>query len=203
VTFSPDGRLLAAGTGGGAVIWDTTTWEKVGAPLKGTTSPVPSVAFGRDSRRLITAGASQRVAQLWDVSARAVTHTLRGHGSPVNGVAFSPDGKLIATGSNDQTVKVWDAATGKEIRTLSGHDGYVRRVAFSPGGRYLASASWDSTVKVWDLTTGLEVCTLRGHAGHVWGVAFSPDGKRLASASGYADKGEVKVWDAALWQNKP
>jgi WD40 repeat protein len=47
-----------------------------------------------------------------------------------------------------------------------------------------------------------EVCTLRGHAGNVWSVAFSPDGKRLASASGYAGHGEVKVWDATLWDNK-
>ncbi|HKB42430.1 MAG TPA: hypothetical protein VKD72_38745 [Gemmataceae bacterium] len=99
-------------------------------------------------------------------------------------------------------MKVWDAATGEVIRTLSGHAGYVWGVAFSPGGRYLASASWDSTVKVWDLKAGREVCTLRGHAGHVWGVAFSPDGKRLASASGYAGKGEIKVWDATLWEKR-
>jgi WD40 repeat protein/serine/threonine protein kinase len=202
VAFSPDGRLLAAGTWGGAVLWDTTTWEQVGAPLKQSTSPVPSVAFAPDSRRLITAGASQRNAQLWDVSARAVIRTLEGHGSPVGAVAFSPDGKVIATGSNDKTVKVWDAATGEEIHTLRGHAGYVGRAAFSPDGRYLASGSWDSTVKVWDPATGREVCTLRGHAGTISGVAFRPDGKRLASASGYAGHGEIRVWDASLWENQ-
>src|SRR5262249_46713929 len=102
----------------------------------------------------------------------------------------------------DQTVKLWDAATGDELRTLRGHGGYVWKVAFSPDGRYLASGSWDSTVKIWDVATGTEVRTLRGHAGNVWSVAFSPDGKRLASASGYAGKGEVKVWDAILWENR-
>jgi hypothetical protein len=30
-------------------------------------------------------------------------------------------------------------------------------------------------------------------------VAFSPDGRRLASAGGYAGNGEIKVWDAVLW----
>ena len=30
-------------------------------------------------------------------------------------------------------------------------------------------------------------------------VAFSPDGKQLGSASGYRGKGEVKIWDASLW----
>jgi len=101
-------------------------------------------------------------------------------------------------------VKIWDAKTHKPFRTLKGHARYVWQVAFSPDSRYLASGSWDSTVKVWDLKApeSSEPVTLRGHAGFIYALAFGPDGRCLASGSGYAGHGEVKVWDAALWQNK-
>ena len=35
---------------------------------------------------------------------------LRGHGSFITSMAFSPDGKLLATGSDDGTVILWEIA---------------------------------------------------------------------------------------------
>ena len=69
-------------------------------------------------------------------------------------------------------------------------------------GRHLASASWGE-VLVWDVQAREKVQALGSHAGAVWSVAFSPDGQRLAAAGGYKGKGEIKIWDAALWTRKP
>src|SRR5262249_13689543 len=178
---------------------DTATM-KVAHPFKRTKAAVPGLAFSSDSRRLVSAGASDPAVKVWDVEGEKPVHVLEHLSNPNALVAISRHG-LIASSGKDRTIKLWDAE-GKEVGTLQGHTGYVWKVAFSPDGRYLASASWDSTVKIWDVAARAEVRTLRGHAGNVWSVAFSPDGKRLASASGYAGHGEVKVWDATLWDNK-
>ena len=120
-------------------------------------------------------------------------------GSPVWGVAFSPDGNRIVSGSADDTVRVWDAATGQPVgQPLTGHQDRVWGVAFSPDGTRIVSGSADTTVRVWDAATGQPVGQpLTGHTAGVFSVAFSPDGTRIVSGS--ADT-TVRVWDAATGQ---
>jgi WD40 repeat protein len=121
---------------------------------------------------------------------------------PVNGVAFSADGKRLASASDDGSVKVWDAGTGQETHTLRGHTMSVRRVAFGPDGKRIAAASMDGTVKLWDTATGQETLTLYDYTGDygVFGVEFSSDGNRLVSER---SDGTVRVWDARPLNYRP
>lgn len=123
--------------------------------------------------------------------------TLEKHDSPVQSVAFSPDGALLASGSWDSTIRLWQVADGTPLRTLTGHGDGVLDLAFSPDGSMLASGSFDGAVRVWRAADGTLLYTFKPMESVVEGVAFSPDGSMLALASW---DGWVQVWSVGDWR---
>ena len=119
-------------------------------------------------------------------------HTTLRHDSPVNSIAFNPDGSLLASGSGDNVVRLWIPDTETLQATLHGHAASVLSVAFSSDGSLLASGSADGTIRIWTPHTETLQATLHEHTASVLSVAFSPDGSLLASGSG---DGTVRLWD--------
>ena len=109
---------------------------------------VTMVAFSADGRTLATS-ADDKTIRLWDRADGSLRRILEGHIDAVDGLAFSPDGRLASSGY-DKTIRLWDPASGQCVLILEGHTGRVRCVKFSPDGRTLASASYDCTVKLWE-----------------------------------------------------
>jgi WD40 repeat protein len=120
-------------------------------------------------------------------------HTLRGHTSTINQIAWSPDGHCIASPSRDDTIRLWDAESGSMLLSFWCHFGSAWSVVWSPDGRTLASGSSDNTIYLWETAVREPVRTLDGHSNTVWSVSWSPDGQMLASGS--KDK-TVRLWSA-------
>jgi len=159
VAFSPDGKLLAAGTTAGEVwSWDTATGHLSGLGaigVGGGYGAVTSVAF-RPHSRTLAVGSLDHTVRLWQIG--PVRQQLLGGPftnptGPVTSVAFSADGKTLATGSSDGTARLWDVATRQQIgEPLTGQAGPVTSVAFSPDGTTLATGSDDHTVRLWNVS---------------------------------------------------
>src|SRR5262249_23238710 len=151
-------------------------------------------------------GSEDRTVKLWDAATGQLLHTFSGHGSPIECLAFSPDGATLASGggvvlgseSGDTTIRLWNVKARALPRTWRGHTVYVRGLAFSPDGTRLASCGGfllKADLFVWDVATGERKLTLGKPDEMVAGVAWSPDGATLASAnySGFS----IDLWDAA------
>ena len=118
--------------------------------------------------------------------------TYRADAGEVNGVAFSPNGRLLALTGENGTVQVWDVVESKRLRAFAAHKGIARGVAFSRDGKHLASVGEDGALKVWSTATWAESPALAGAREACPSVAFHPDGRLIAAAAGL---GIVKVWD--------
>jgi WD40 repeat protein len=193
VAFSPDGQILASGSGDHTVkLWSISDGSLV-RTLNGHSNAIATVTFSSDGQ-ILASGDGDGIIKLWRVSDGSLVKTLSVHTKEVSSVTFSPDGQILASASRDHTVKLWRVSDGSLVKTLAGHTGDVSSVTFSPDGRILASGSEDDTVKLWNVSDGSLAKTLKGHIDNITAVAFSPDGQILASGS--RDQA-VKLWDTS------
>ncbi|MDZ4401913.1 serine/threonine-protein kinase [Prosthecobacter sp.] len=178
VSFSPDGRHLAAGCSDktARVIEAASGKEISRAEFGGS---VTSVNFSPDGRHLAAGSADKTVRVIEAASGKEISRAE--FGGSVTSVNFSPDGRHLAAGSADKTARVIEAASGKEISRAE-FGGSVTSVSFSPDGRYLAAGCSDKTARVIEATTTKEI-SKADFGGLVTSVSFSPDGRYLAAGS--------------------
>lgn len=194
VTFSADGKLLAAATLDGSVtLWDAATGE-THLVLDGHRQGALSAAFGAGDYQIATGGGNGQV-WLWDTTTGETTGRLQRHSSGAESIAFIPDGFLIASGALDGSVRLYDMLDGNEQAPLAEEDDQmpVTSVAFSPDGTLLA-AGGGNTIRLWDVEAGTVQSELETEISDIASIAFSPDGTRLVY--GGADS-TAWVWDMA------
>lgn len=217
ISFSPDCQWLVIGSYGGEVSFCYLTDRKIVKALKLGQEIVQAVAFSPDGKFLAFGSgvwdqSERRFAtgklRVWQAADEEFTCGWEDFPSPVNSIAFSPDGSLLAASSWDGKVRVFRVSDWSRRYTLTAYTGWVRCIAFSPDGKLLAAAGfsyspmgswWETPIPLWRAEDGFPMGSLkagvwgfiRGHRGPINSIAFSPNGQLVSS--GGNDK-TVKIW---------
>jgi hypothetical protein len=197
VTFSPDGKLVAAADGNGSsYLWNVAT-GKITATLKDPDSSGVSVdAFSPDGSALSAADGNGSAYQ-WSTSTWKLASTFTDPSSKgMIASSFSPGGGLLATADLNGTAYLWNLSTGKMAGGYADQSSTgVNFVAFSPDGTLLAAADQDGSSYLWNVASGQvsEIIPDPNSKG-VISVQFSPDGKLLLAGDG---NGSSYLWNVS------
>lgn len=183
-----------------------------------TEYPRLDITFSPDGRFVCgPLQAEPNVARIWDTTTGQMTREFRGQQYPIQGTAWSRDGKRLAIrtlrrGQKDARTEVWvwDALTGKKLHEVTTEP--IVAMALTSDGSKLGGANRHGEVFLWDVATGRELWRGIAHrpddydgkpSVRMFAMAFTPDDQVMASG-GFLD-GTVQLWKTATGEkiNEP
>jgi WD40 repeat protein len=189
VTFSPDGRTIAAGGSDGKIrLWDSRTRTPLGRPFVLGGDDIARVVFTPNGK-IIAASGVVGPTKLWDSQTQRQL-PLPAKEAETDSAVFSPNGRILA-GIGVGEIRLWDRLRRRQI--MAPHDRWAWRIAFSPNGQILAAGGLDGVLRLWNLHTGREIGSpLESYPDAFDTVAFSPDGHTISAGT---SDGDVWLWD--------
>lgn len=218
VEFSPDGKLLAAGTLNKVEIWDPQSKQRLN--LTGNEDEIRSFEFSPDSKFLTiehgeVQGSYSPYCTIWDVATGNLIHTLKHPTSSidVSNPKFSPEAQTVLTSGEDRAM-LWDRTSGKllqeykvdeklidpfiayaKMTLTSSFDRYLMHNAFfSPDGQSVICHSDGAATPIWSTKDGKLKQRLAGHVNRINEKLLGANGKYFFT---YAGNSTAKLWDAA------
>jgi len=167
--------------------------------LKGHFGKIYAVAWGPDSRRLVSASQDGKLI-IWNAFTTFKESVIVLRSSWVMTCAYSPNGQMVAAGGLDNTVSVYKLASDpdkkvsqeKPTAELAQHEGYLSCCRFI-GDKQIVSSSGDGTCILWDLERRAPKQVFTEHKGDVMAVSTNDADSNLF-VSGSTDT-LAKVWD--------
>ncbi len=201
VTFSSDGKMIAAVEERFVKVWDAKTGRQL-HDLKGLSDRENNAAFLDGGKKVVVVERDATVLT-WDIASQSTPESLAWE-TVASYPVFSPNGKTFVTTTEDGVARICEAATGKELFALNAFRKETGRglVAISPDGKRLVTAtSFDDVsdtndVKIWDLETQQLIQQFQPEVPRgSWIAGLSRDGERVVTVSQTPDAKIVRAWD--------
>jgi WD40 repeat protein len=187
--FSPDGKMLAAGSEDDLRIWDATT-GKLRQTFEGHPDFVRNLQFAPDGDWLVVS--SGRRLFRWTIGQEKPLK-LRNHRNLISGCSISPDGKQVLTSSEDRTLRIASTTSSRGFKLLFRDKVPLTSCAAARNWDWAAVGTKDGRLQIVKLPSGTTRFAIQAHTDEVTTIAVSADGGYLATGS--MDR-LVKIWHA-------
>jgi WD40 repeat protein len=208
VSWSPDGKKLAAGVGialanptetagGEAVlrVWDSSTWKIVletNFAGEMVNERILDLAWKPDGTALALSTDIHGVMVVDAVSGKLLSQQT-GFASSVMEASWSPDGtRLVSTSDMAYSLRRWKVDTGEAVRLFDKRVSNPWHVIWMKDGKRIISGHVYGTVCFWTVATNKCDGLIQAHRTAIYSMAVTSDGSRLATGGGV-----VRVWDTA------
>jgi WD40 repeat protein len=193
--FSPDGKLLATGSGdpsrsGQLVVWNAATGAKVREVYNCHSDIILGLSFSRDGKWLAS-GAADKFAKVWEVSSGKKLFSFEGHTHHVMDVDLKPDMRTLLSAGADGIVKVWNLVTGEAQYTIKGYTKEITSLQFVGYDAQFLAGTAESHVRFLD-ERGRAKRSFAGAKDFVNAVAATPDGKVVIAGG---QDGVLRIWN--------
>ena len=75
-------------------------------------------------------------------------------GSPIQAIAFGPDGSTIACGTLSGQLRLFKTENGQRLSQIKGSRGPIFALSFTPDGKQIASGGYDGRIRFYNPTSG-------------------------------------------------
>ena len=160
---SNDGyRILTASPDRQISVWDPRTGNMLYGVDAKSGSRVKAFSASSDLTMAVSCLFDSTV-ECWDLVSGRVSCVIQragqmmGHGSAVNDVQMTADGRLVVTASKDCTARIWDMSSKQCKHVLIGHEDSVVGIVVEQASKTLVTYSLDHSLIVWDLESGKRI----------------------------------------------
>lgn len=202
ISFSPDGKYIAASTSGLKIFDIHTCKDILSSPKK---LGFDKVFYMPDGRHILaTSGASPQLLDA-ETGQEVSVFSYRKRASPIYWLALV--GGRYVTHFRDNDIIIWDLQSLKPYRTYKNVSHYKSPLLIGPDNRTLIfwqkkrdKRSVANRIVSMDIYTGNMNTLIDGPPDNLHIMSMSPDGKMIAAGGGKLKQGWLNVWSIATGQ---